>query len=83
MHPRAVGSDVWTPELAERTARELGVVLRPSHWQVLAWARELFAARGRSPDLRALSRTTGLSVGAIRALFPDAERSIGRIAGVL
>lgn len=77
-----VVGDAWTPDLAERTARELGMALRPSHWHVVGCARELWAARGIAPDLALLARTTGLSTEAIRSLFPDAEHTIAWIAGV-
>ncbi len=82
MRAAHVVSDRWTPDLAEQTARELGINLRPAHWHVLGCARELFAEHGMAPDLWVLGQATGLSPAALSALFPDAEHSIGWIAGV-
>jgi|JI10StandDraft_1071094.scaffolds.fasta_scaffold525310_2 sulfur relay (sulfurtransferase) DsrC/TusE family protein len=73
--------DAWTPEIAERAAAALGIWLGPTHWQLIGCARELWASRGRMPELRTLARTTGLSLEAIERLFPDPERSLSRVAG--
>lgn len=73
--------DAWTPEVAEQTARALGIVLRPAHWHVLGCARELWAA-GITPDLPRLARATGLMPEQVDALFPDATRTIETIAGL-
>lgn len=81
MAMQQVAGDAWTPELAERTARELGIALRPAHWLVLGCARELSAA-GIRPELAVLARASGLSVETIALMFPDAARSIGWIADV-
>lgn len=74
--------DAWSPDLAERSASALGILLSPSHWHVIGCARELWASRGRTPELTAVSSATGLGTEAINVLFPDAERSLVAIAGV-
>ncbi len=74
--------DAWSPDLAERIAAALGILLSPSHWHVIGCARELWANRGLTPELAAVSGATGLGTEAIKVLFPDPERSLIAIAGV-
>ena len=83
MSTRGFAPDSWSPDLAERTATALGIPLGPSHWHVIGCARELWASRERTPELTAVSLATGLSVKVLRVLFPEPERSLNSIAGVL
>jgi sulfur relay (sulfurtransferase) DsrC/TusE family protein len=82
MPTRGFAPDSWSPDLAERTASALGIPLGPSHWHVIGCARELWANRGLTPELAAVSSATGLETEAIKVLFPDPKRSLVAIAGV-
>lgn len=60
----------WTPEIAERIARESGLgALGPRHWRVVLCCRETVAREGLAPDLPAVARLTGLPLVELDRLF--------------
>jgi tRNA 2-thiouridine synthesizing protein E len=78
-----VTRDAWTPDIGEAMAREAGATIGPAHWRVINVAREEHAARGRAPSLAQIAVGAGMSVAAIRALFPDdAATLVPRLAGI-
>jgi tRNA 2-thiouridine synthesizing protein E len=76
--------DQWTeamvPELAVREAID---PLTDAHWQVIRFMRNEYLAKGTGPSLRALSRTSGVPVKELFALFPKGPAKVAaRIAGI-
>jgi sulfur relay (sulfurtransferase) DsrC/TusE family protein len=60
----------WTPEIAERIARECGLeALGPRHWRVLLCCREVAAREGLVPDLAAVARSADLPLAELDRLF--------------
>ncbi len=79
----ALGRD-WSPDTAERLAREAGIpALGDRHWKVVTSCREDAARLGRAPGLERLEELTGMSEGELQRLFPgDVPALVARIAGV-
>lgn len=76
-------SERWTPVLAVAIAQRLGLNLSDEHWQVINFARADFEARGKSPNVRRLSKGSGVDIRTIYALFPKAPGvMVSRIAGI-
>ena len=56
--------DVWTEEMANDLARAEGIELTDRHWQVVRFMRNEFLAKGTGPTVRALGKSSGVSVNA-------------------
>lgn len=74
----------WTPEIAERVARESGLeVLSPRHWRVLLCCREAAAREGLVPDLATVARLAGLPMVELDRLFRNQPLELlPKIAGL-
>ena len=73
----------WTPQLAERLARSLGVTLTERHYQLIEFARNEYSATGASPNIRRLSLGSGISTKELYQMFPRAPgKSTAMIAGL-
>lgn len=74
----------WTRQYAEGLAPSLGIAaLTEEHWKVLEFARQEFADTGKAPNVRRLTRGTGLETRAIYGLFPKAPGlAVSRLAGL-
>jgi len=74
----------WTPEMAAEIARQAGIgELTGRHWQVITFMRAEYAAKGTGPTVRALGRTSGVSIKELYQLFPKGPaRLAARIAGI-
>ena len=73
----------WSRALADATAAELGIALTETHWKVVEAARADFADVGASPGLRRLSKSSGVPIKDLYALFPDGPaKKIARVAGI-
>jgi dissimilatory sulfite reductase related protein len=76
--------DQWNegmvPELA---ANEDIHELDDKHWQVIRFMRQEYFANGTGPTVRALGKTSGVSVKELYQLFPNGPAKIAaRIAGI-
>ncbi len=83
--PSQEGADpTWTEARAEEIARALGLGgLSEAHWAVIRFAREDFAAQGRSPNVRRLAQGSGLPIKEIYTLFPKAPGVMAaQVAGI-
>ena len=78
-----VDAGQWTPAVAEGIASEVGIVLTPQHWEVINFAREDFAATGKSPGLRRIAANTSVAMKELYQLFPKGPgKLVARIAGI-
>ncbi len=74
----------WREEMAPQIAREAGVgTLTQEHWLVVKFMRHEYAAKGTGPSVRALSKTSGVSIKELYQLFPKGPAKLAaKIAGI-
>jgi dissimilatory sulfite reductase related protein len=74
----------WTEDLAPVLAKEEGIdTLTPDHWKVITFVRKEYQAKGTGPTVRALGKTSGVSVKELYQLFPKGPAKIAaKIAGI-
>ena len=74
----------WREEMAPQIAQESGIgSLTPQHWQVVKFMRHEYAEKGTGPSVRALSKTSGVSVKDLYQLFPKGPAKLAaKIAGI-
>ncbi len=75
---------LWTRELARELAREEGIQeLTVPHWQVIEFMRRDWEEKGASPNLRRISKLSGIGTKELYALFPGGPgKKAAKIAGV-
>ncbi|WP_284740389.1 TusE/DsrC/DsvC family sulfur relay protein [Amycolatopsis sp. RTGN1] len=76
--------DRWTEAMAPEIAREAGIdALTDQHWQVIKHMRHEYAEKGTGPTVRALGRTSGVTIKQLYQLFPKGPAKIAaKIAGI-
>ena len=76
--------DQWTEEMAAAIARDAGIdPLTEEHWKVIHFMRDEYFAKGTGPTVRALGKSSGVSVKELYALFPKGPAKLAaRIAGI-
>ncbi len=74
----------WTEEMAPAIARTLGIdELTDRHWQVIRFMRAEYLAKGTGPTVRAMGKTSGVSVKELYRLFPKGPAKLAaKIAGI-
>jgi tRNA 2-thiouridine synthesizing protein E len=74
----------WSEDMAPEIAKSLGIDhLTERHWQVITFMRAEYAAKGTGPTVRALGKTSGVSVKELYQLFPKGPAKIAaKIAGI-
>ena len=74
----------WTEDMVPELAAKEGITeLKPGHWQVIRFMRHEFDTKGAAPSVRALSKTSGVSIKELYELFPKGPaKTAARIAGV-
>ena len=79
MHP-----EQWTEAMAAEIARGEGIgELTDVHWTVVRFMRSEYAAKGTGPTVRALGKTSGVSIKELYQLFPKGPAKVAaRIAGI-
>src|SRR5664279_4812155 len=79
-----VHPEQWTEEMAPELARREGIdPLTAQHWTVLRFMRSAFFDKGTGPTVRALGKTSGVSVKELYQLFPKGPAKIAaKIAGI-
>ena len=79
-----VDPEQWTEQMVpELAAREDITELDDKHWQVIRFMRQEYFAKGTGPTVRALGKTSGVSVKELYQLFPKGPAKIAaRIAGI-
>ena len=74
----------WREEMAPQIAAEAGISpLTEPHWQVIKFMRHEYAEKGTGPSVRALSKTSGVSIKELYELFPKGPAKLAaKIAGI-
>jgi tRNA 2-thiouridine synthesizing protein E len=74
----------WREDMAPELAAAEGIdELTEDHWRVLKFMREEYFAKGTGPGVRALGKTSGVSVKELYLLFPKGPAKVAaRIAGI-
>ena len=74
----------WREEMAPQIAKEAGIeTLTPEHWQVVTFMRHEYAEKGTGPSVRALSKSSGVSIKELYQLFPKGPAKLAaKIAGI-
>jgi len=74
----------WTEAMAPELARENGIdELTDQHWQVIRFMRQEYFDKGTGPTVRALGKTSGVSVKELYQLFPKGPAKLAaKIAGI-
>ena len=74
----------WTEAMAAVLAQNEGIDdLTPQHWQVINFMRSEYFDKGTGPTVRALGKTSGVSIKELYQLFPKGPAKIAaRIAGI-
>jgi len=74
----------WRAEMVPQIARESGIdVLTSQHWQVVKFMRHEYEGKGTGPSVRALSKTSGVSIKELYQLFPKGPAKLAaKIAGI-
>ncbi len=76
--------DQWTEEMVPELAAKEGIdELDDKHWQVIRFMRQEYFANGTGPTVRALGKTSGVSVKELYLLFPKGPAKVAaRMAGI-
>ena len=76
--------DRWTEEMAPIIAREAGIdELTDLHWQVIRHMRREYEEKGTGQTVRALGKTSGVTVKQLYQLFPKGPAKLAaKIAGI-
>ena len=76
--------DEWTEVMAAAIARDAGIdPLTERHWKVIHFMRDEYFAKGTGPTVRALGKSSGVTVKELYALFPKGPAKLAaRIAGI-
>lgn len=76
--------DQWSEAIAVEIARAEGIdPLTPRHWQVINLMRTEFFEHGTGPSVRALGKTSGVTVKELYQLFPKGPAKLAaKIAGI-
>ena len=74
----------WNEELCEEIARRIGVEeLEEDHWTVIRWARANYLEHGKSPNIRAITKGSGVPTKRLYGLFVKAPgKATARCAGI-
>lgn len=79
-----VDPDQWTEAMVPELARREGIdELTDAHWKVVRFVRDEYLSKGTGPTVRALGKTSGVSVKELYQLFPKGPAKVAaRIAGI-
>lgn len=74
----------WTEAMAPELAAREGIdELTDQHWQVIRFMRQEYFEKGTGPTVRALGKTSGVSVKELYQLFPKGPAKIAaKVAGI-
>jgi tRNA 2-thiouridine synthesizing protein E len=76
--------DQWTEGMATELAAQEGIAeLTDQHWQVIHFMRKEYFEKGTGPTVRALGKTSGVTVKELYQLFPKGPAKMAaKIAGI-
>jgi TusE/DsrC/DsvC family sulfur relay protein len=67
----------WSRELAAQTAKAYGVVeMTEDHWQLIDFVRAQYVSSGSTPNIRKITKLSGIPTRNIYALFPKAPGKV-------
>ena len=70
----------WTEDMAPELAKAEGIdELTDQHWQVIHYMRKEYFEKGTGPTVRALGKSSGVSVKELYQLFPKGP---AKVAGI-
>jgi len=74
----------WTEDMAPELARAEGIdELTEQHWQVIHYMRKEYFEKGTGPTVRALGKSSGVSVKELYQLFPKGPAKVAaKVAGI-
>ena len=74
----------WREEMAPGLPPRTDIsALTEPHWQVIKFMRHEYAEKGTGPSVRALSKTSGVSIKELYELFPKGPAKLAaKIAGI-
>ncbi|MBO2446369.1 TusE/DsrC/DsvC family sulfur relay protein [Actinomadura barringtoniae] len=74
----------WTEDMAPEIAKTAGIdELTEQHWQVIRFMRAKYDTDGTGPSVRALGKTSGVTVKELYQLFPKGPAKLAaKIAGI-
>jgi tRNA 2-thiouridine synthesizing protein E len=79
VHPEQ-WNEAMVPELARRDGID---PLTEQHWRVLRFMRQEYLENGAGPSVRALGKSSGVSIKELYQLFPKGPAKVAaRIAGI-
>ena len=79
-----VNPEQWTEDMAPELARRDGIdELTDAHWTVIRFMRAEYFDKGTGPTVRALGKTSGVTVKELYQLFPSGPAKVAaRISGI-
>ena len=79
LHP-----EQWNEAMVTELAGHEGIdSLSQAQWQVIRFMRQAYLEKGSGPNVRALSKTAGVSIKDLYQLFPKGPAKVAaRIAGI-
>ncbi len=79
-----VHPEQWTEAMVPEQARNEGIdPVSDQHWQVIRFMRQEYATKGTGPSVRALGKSSGVSIKELYQLFPKGPAKVAaRIAGI-
>jgi len=74
----------WTQDMAPQIAAPQGIgQLTEDHWRVIKFMRAEYQAKGTGPTVRALGKTSGITIKELYQLFPKGPAKVAaKIAGI-
>jgi tRNA 2-thiouridine synthesizing protein E len=74
----------WTEDMAPELAKSEGIdELTDQHWQVIHFMRKEYFEKGTGPTVRALGKSSGVSVKELYQLFPKGPAKVAaKVAGI-
>lgn len=74
----------WTEAMAPEIAAAEGIgLLTERHWQIVKFMRHEYEEKGAAPNVRALSKTSGVPIKELYQLFPRGPAKVAaKVAGV-
>jgi len=74
---------VWTEEIAESLAAQIGVVLTDDHWSAIRFARSDFSTTHEAPTVRRLAVAGGIATKSLFTLFSGKPaKKLAYVAGL-
>ena len=79
-----VDPTLWTDDMVPELAAREGIdAVTDGHWKIVRFMRTEYLTKGTGPSVRALGKTSGVSVKDLYLLFPKGPAKIAaRIAGI-